>query len=150
MEIIELLFGAVLFILIGSQFYPNYKYDIDITKDEDTTDTLFPDLNKKTEQEYLSNMYLSRGEKQDHLRSEYWRNLRIERLLITEGYICEACGKRTVKLDLHHITYEHLGCESVEDVRLICRSCHQHIHDLLGYDRTTKYPIEVLQRKGNK
>jgi len=151
MEVIGLLLGAVLFILIGSQFYPNYRYDIEVTKDEDITDTLFSDLNKEGEQEYLSNMYMSKGEKQDHLRSEYWKHLRVERLLKAGGYICEACGTETVKLDLHHVIYDHLGCEPVEDVRLLCRGsngCHQRIHDLLGYDRATKYPIEVLQKKG--
>ena len=33
--------------------------------------------------------------------------------------------------DVHHNTYERLGCERLEDLIQLCRPCHEHHHDKL-------------------
>ena len=39
---------------------------------------------------------------------------------------CRACGATTV--DLHHKTYERLGCELLSDLQALCRDCHATAH----------------------
>ena len=59
----------------------------------------------------------------DHLASDDWRRLK-KRLLLERGARCEHCGVLPRRLDLHHKTYERLGCESDDDLELLCRACH--------------------------
>ena len=69
-----------------------------------------------------------------------------KRLIIAQ-YKCESCGSN-VQLQCHHITYERLTRERIDDLVILCggsNGCHQRIHDILGYDRTTEYPISVLK-----
>jgi hypothetical protein len=44
------------------------------------------------------------------------------------------CGSKK-RLDVHHLTYANLGKESINDLRVLCRSCHDKVHSLLR-----KYP----------
>ena len=143
MEIISTLMG-VLIILFVFGFFDN--------EDQEEIKIDHPDFqnNEDSQREYFSNMYALRETKKEHLRSCFWQQLKQKRAEIIGGYKCEACGKYTHKLDLHHVTYEHLTFEKIEDVRLLCRNCHNSLHKLLGYDRSTKYPIEVLQGLNNK
>jgi phage terminase large subunit GpA-like protein len=36
---------------------------------------------------------------------------------------CEHCGAKD-KLSIHHVTYERIFNETLEDVRILCRKCH--------------------------
>jgi hypothetical protein len=40
---------------------------------------------------------------------------------------CAACHTDQ-NLDVHHLTYERLGKEHVDDVCLLCRPCHEVLH----------------------
>jgi len=84
-------------------------------------------------------MYIPAPLKRQYLNSIEWEALKLLRLIIAKDQ-CECCGA-TSQLELHHITYERLTCEDIDDLRVVCRSCHQNIHEALGMDRTTKYPI---------
>lgn len=42
---------------------------------------------------------------------------------------CQLCGKRTVWLDVHHLTYERLGHEIPTDLIAVCRACHDEVHN---------------------
>jgi len=84
-------------------------------------------------------MYIPAPLKRQYLQSIEWEALKLLRLIIAKDR-CECCGS-TTRLELHHVTYERLTNEDIDDVRIVCRSCHQNIHDKLGTDRTTKYPI---------
>lgn len=65
-----------------------------------------------------------------YLRSEHWRQFRA--LMIgLGGKRCEDCDVRpdsTTDLDVHHLTYERLGCEAFDDVVVVCRDCHDKRH----------------------
>ena len=144
MEIISLLFGAVLFILIGSLFYPQYHEEIEIDYQDD----------EDAQREYFSNIYAPRKTKQEHLQSEYWKQLKQQRRDFIGGNICEACGKHTNQLDLHHVTYKHLTYEKLDDVRLLCggkKGCHSKLHVEAnkiyknGYGRENNYPLSLLK-----
>ncbi len=71
---------------------------------------------------------LKRKAYNDYLNSEAWKSLK--RLLIQErGTKCQKCGKDGLRLDGHHLTYKRLFNEMPEDILLICRKCHEKIHN---------------------
>jgi len=44
------------------------------------------------------------------------------------GTVCRECGNETHGvLDVHHLTYERLGNESMADLAIVCRPCHEKI-----------------------
>ena len=104
---------------------------------------------KKEEVEYYSDMFMFKEEKQDHLRSLYWKNLK-QRRLKKANDLCEYC-KKARPLELHHITYKRLGAEKLGDVRVLCRSCHSLLHQNAdkiyksGYSRQNEYPLNLLK-----
>ena len=89
-----------------------------------------------------SNQFCTAQEKSEHMQSQYWFNLKQYRLALA-NYVCESCGT-SGPLELHHVDYSNLLAENINDVRVICRQCHQTVHNRLGYDRTTIYNIKDL------
>lgn len=63
-----------------------------------------------------------------YLRSPHWLNFR-KIALAAAGWKCEAegCKNRRI-LDVHHLSYEHLGNEQLSDVTVLCRWHHNQIH----------------------
>jgi hypothetical protein len=63
----------------------------------------------------------------NYLNSRHWK-------LYKEKYIniyrkeCAVC-KSKVKLNFHHKTYENVGNESLDDVVILCRECHEKVHN---------------------
>lgn len=55
----------------------------------------------------------------------YWQNLRARRIELSGGR-CEDCGEPAT--DCHHLHYNTLGFEELDDVRMLCRSCHRARH----------------------
>ena len=84
-------------------------------------------------------MFMSAEDKKAYLQSAKWQRMRSFKL--TMNPVCECCGFGTT-LEVHHITYKRLGNERPEDLAVVCRTCHQSIHDKYGYDRRTTYPIK--------
>lgn len=76
----------------------------------------------------------------NYLRSDHWQRTKIKRLLrshINEEWNAikcehELCGLYVplMAINVHHRTYERLGNERMEDLQIVCRSCHGVIHDL--------------------
>ena len=65
-----------------------------------------------------------------YLRSKHWRNFK-QRAKKHYGDKCVRCYRHSdngVIIDVHHLTYERLWGERVEDVRLLCRACHKKEH----------------------
>ena len=148
MEIVSIVVGILVIIFVIGLFYPEQYYK----PPGDPSAWNYQD-NEDSQREYFSDIYAPKKMKQEHLHSEYWKVLKQRRLILVGGYKCEACGKHTHKLDLHHVTYEYLTFEKLEDVRLLCggpNGCHNKLHKLLGYDRATRYPIEILEVLNNK
>ena len=89
--------------------------------------------------------FISAKDKQAYLKSIGWQELKNLRILFV-GRQCEVpdCTE-TENLHLHHTTYERLTQEDVlGDVVLLCPKHHQKIHDKLGYDRITDYPLNKI------
>lgn len=62
----------------------------------------------------------------DYLQTEHWKNKKIEKLKST-SFMCEKCNSKK-DLQVHHISYENKGNENLSDLRTLCKSCHQKIH----------------------
>ena len=58
----------------------------------------------------------------DYYRSPEWRCKRLAKL--TEaGNKCRRCDA-TSGLQVHHLTYAHIGAERMSELRLLCPECH--------------------------
>ncbi len=61
-----------------------------------------------------------------HIKSDDWR-IFCNKIKIERGRRCEDCGSKD-RLHVHHLHYRTLGNEKPEDVRLVCKPCHERIH----------------------
>ena len=61
----------------------------------------------------------------DYLASSHW----IDFSLSIKAKKCFCCKYRH-DLQVHHITYKNLGCETAFDVATVCGRCHVAIHEL--------------------
>ena len=84
-------------------------------------------------------MFISAKIKAEYMQSVEWKQLKADRLAVA-NYKCESCGSEH-NLELHHITYEQLTAEHIDDLRILCNICHNKLQAQLGYDRKTLYPI---------
>lgn len=98
----------------------------------------------RTPRKYTGNQFMSAEEKQEYLNSVQWLLLKGS-IRTRDNHKCQHCGS-TKQLEVHHTTYINLGAELPEQLVTVCRCCHQSIHDKLGYDRTTEYPISILDK----
>lgn len=72
---------------------------------------------------------------QVYLRSDHWQEIRAK-ALASSNFCCQGCSA-TKKLQVHHLTYNTLGSETVDDLMVLCDSCHSLSHELLGEMRAT-------------
>lgn len=74
-----------------------------------------------------------RGRRYDkHLRTEAWRQMRAA-VGDRAGGWCERCGVGLLR-DTHHLHYETVGNEKLEDLQGLCRPCHLHLSGLVAED----------------
>lgn len=70
-----------------------------------------------------------------YMKSDEWGKKRAERLALDEDK-CVMCGRpngvqkdgKTPILQVHHIHYNNLGNEPLEDLVSLCAGCHKKIH----------------------
>lgn len=67
----------------------------------------------------------------EYLRSAHWQRLR--RQFKSRDARCYLCRSR--RFELHHRTYERLGCEVIDDLVPLCRWCHKDVHKRLIHAR---------------
>lgn len=61
-----------------------------------------------------------------YLDSVKWKNKR-EEALNHYGRFCNKC-KSSTNLQVHHLTYKTLYNEELEDLMILCKSCHMNLH----------------------
>ena len=59
-----------------------------------------------------------------YLSSPEWKSKRHEALRRAD-YHCQRCPQWGQPLDVHHKSYERLGCELPSDLEVLCRPCHK-------------------------
>lgn len=80
-----------------------------------------------------------------YLRTQHWQQIRAKVLQRANGR-CERCGYepwRPGTLQVHHLSYDRLGAESLEDLVAICPRCHMKIH---AVDAKSKRNPENVQK----
>ncbi len=137
---------AILFFLVASYLisFISYKSDSKQTTKKSFrhththTDTrLYAYLTPNTKEK--ANQFMSAKEKQTYLQSTEWRTLR-NQVFTRDNHTCQSCGSQS-SLNCHHIMYDRLGAEELEDLITLCKNCHTALHIRLGYDRGTIYKI---------
>lgn len=63
---------------------------------------------------------------EQYLQTRWWTGRRNQALREAQ-YRCEVCESKR-QLQVHHVTYERLGCELPEDLAVVCRGCHLGHH----------------------
>lgn len=63
---------------------------------------------------------------QEYINSPKWKAKR-QMVLERDNFRCRKCGTGK-NLDVHHITYDHLGNEPLDDLVTLCRDCHNDVH----------------------
>lgn len=63
-----------------------------------------------------------------YLNSVEWRATK-RYVFLVKGYECERCGY-TRNLQIHHKTYDNLYQERLEDLEVLCGSCHMKEHNI--------------------
>ena len=66
----------------------------------------------------------------EYLKTYDWNEAR-KNALNKSKYKCQLCGKKNIKLNVHHNTYENLGKEKEEDLIVLCDKCHEKFHDIV-------------------
>nr|WP_169605364.1 HNH endonuclease [Microscilla sp. PRE1] len=61
-----------------------------------------------------------------HLESDYWKRIRLKVIERDKG-VCQEC-KENIATEVHHLTYDNLYQERLEDLISVCQSCHSRIH----------------------
>ena len=64
---------------------------------------------------------------ESYIRSSEWQEKRQERLRI-DGFTCKACGTNK-DLQVHHLTYDRLSKENMDDLITLCADCHKKEHN---------------------
>lgn len=61
-----------------------------------------------------------------YLRSAEWQSKRSQ--VIARDGCCQSCGRKKAKMHVHHLTYDRLYNELLEDLQLLCEACHVELH----------------------
>ena len=64
----------------------------------------------------------------------HWKLIRAKKL-IAVGERCELCGS-TKNLHVHHLSYENIFQEELEDLQVLCCACH-------GRERMTRFMAKI-------
>lgn len=70
---------------------------------------------------------------QDYMSSPQWKAKRLP-IVLAAGGKCQRCGCKA-RLEVHHITYERLGCELPTDLTAVCPACHAKLDAAAGFGK---------------
>lgn len=62
----------------------------------------------------------------EYLQTEHWKQMR-DMALFQAKNRCQLCNGDK-GLQVHHRTYERLGCEDLSDLTVLCGKCHEAFH----------------------
>jgi 5-methylcytosine-specific restriction endonuclease McrA len=93
----------------------------------DTKNFELVNLYKSLEKPHSTKVYKAHKKQyEEYLSSTKWRTKRKE-VFAARGEKCEKCTS-TTSLQIHHLTYENVFNEKLEDLQILCRSCHKKEH----------------------
>lgn len=65
----------------------------------------------------------------DYIQSEKWKEKRKIKLKQVNNK-CQLCNASNTELHVHHNNYDNLGHESINDLTVLCKDCHEKFHDI--------------------
>jgi len=68
------------------------------------------------------------GNHKNYLQSEHWKRIKQAYMISNRPKECWCCKTKDQPLDLHHLHYQNVGNEQLEDLELLCRTCHAEVH----------------------
>lgn len=86
---------------------------------------------------------------EDYLRTKHWKNIKNEYSKRYERE-CVCCGEREGNLHLHHLTYERIGNEEMEDLVYLCKKCHMNLHRIINSTEETSVYAEWRRNRKKK
>lgn len=99
--------------------------------------------NLQESNKFTVNQFMSAEQKAKYLQSQKWKEKR-QLVLQRDNYTCKSCGIKH-SLEVHHVRYDNLGNEPIRDLVVLCSSCHNRLHEKLGYDRKTTFNFSTLK-----
>lgn len=104
---------------INSRIPHSYRIDIMLKEPPSADEVELSRVRKAQSMPYL-----------EYLQTDHWREMR-EKILVRAKYQCECCGTYDrAGLDIHHLNYDRLGAERLDDLLALCNTCHRKIHSL--------------------
>lgn len=87
---------------------------------------------------------------ESYLKSEYWSSFKKRYKEAGKLQSCLVCGNK--KYNLHHVTYERICREEIDDVIPLCSECHKKEHSKPMKDRInfSNKPNPVKKKKKKK
>ncbi len=82
----------------------------------------------------------------NYIQSKDWKIKRNE-ALTRDNNLCQVCKKKPAE-EVHHITYENLFCEKLEDLLSVCKLCHNEIHEKLNREELEAIRNKINDKKG--
>lgn len=90
-----------------------------------------PEFRRRCHRGSLILARIDQGAYQAYIASAEWAEKR-RRAFAVHGTFCRSCGRNNVTLHVHHRTYERLGAEQLEDLVILCDTCHAGVHQLVA------------------
>lgn len=84
----------------------------------------------------------------DYLASDEWYQ-RAKEARERARWRCELCSARSA-LEVHHKSYERLGCERNSDLIVLCARCHRLFHGVLEEKRQRSLPFVYHKPRWNE
>lgn len=90
---------------------------------------------EREEREHARRMDVQRNERQEtewwreyseYLETTEWKSLR-NKVLRRAGGRCEGCMDQEA-VQVHHLTYKHVGAELLFELVAVCEDCHKRVH----------------------
>jgi len=78
-----------------------------------------------------------------HMKSRAWKELRDE-VLERDEHCCQVCARDKERLEMHHVSYDNLFNETVDDLVTLCHGCHRQIHKIQKAQRYKEYKGRTL------
>lgn len=78
---------------------------------------------------------------EDYLKSEHWKSVRETYESSGRSTKCMICGSSDYQL--HHIRYDNLGREPLDDLRPLCKRHHTDVHHAHSFLRINLEDIDV-------
>ena len=80
----------------------------------------------------------------EYLKSDHWKKLRHNMIDYTKNH-CVICGN-TENLEVHHNTYQRIGCEMFSDLAVLCKECHSLFHARLASNFNDIHQPSILDQ----